>query len=105
MTENVEVLIQWVRVCLVIAGISTTAFPILYSFSGWRKLLLGRMMMAQAIAFAAAVDLTLLFTFWVPSNVLVIFWANAIIFTGIAVSTASLSVIMWRLNHPKKEKK
>jgi len=57
--------------------------------------------MLQAVAFALAVDLTLLFQFWTPSNIYVILWLNLIVFSLIAVATALLTWGMWRINHTK----
>lgn len=58
--------------------------------------------MLQALSFAAAIDLTALFAFWTPKSILVLFWVNAIVFTGISISTSALAWVMWQI---KKERK
>lgn len=97
MTHDVNILRQWILVCLIIAAIGTTTVPILYAFFPWRSRRLGQMFMLQAISFAAAIDLTALFAFWNPKNELVLFWVNAIVLTGIAISTSALAWIMWQI--------
>ena len=101
---DIDVLAVWILICVIVAAIGTTAVPILYSFSPWRSHLLGQLFMLQAISFALAVDFTALFAVWSPKNILVMFWVNTIVFTAIAVSTSSLALLMWKLNHPKKRK-
>lgn len=101
---DIDFLTGWILGCVIVAAIGATAVPILYSFSPWRSRRLGQLFMLQALAFAAAVDLNVIFAFWTPSNVLVMFGIEAFIFTAIAISTSALSWLMWRLNHPKKER-
>lgn len=103
MTRDIHVLIWWIRVCLIIAGLGTTAVPALYAFSPWRARRFGQIFMLQAICFAAAVDLTVLFTYWTPRDILVQFLIETVVFTAIAISSSALAVIMWRMNHPKKK--
>ena len=101
MTTDVDELMNWIRACLVLAAIFTTAFPVLYLFSPWHSTKLGRLLMLQAVAFALAIDLTLLFQFWVPVNVLIVFWMNAAVFFLIAIATGALTIMLWRTNHRK----
>jgi hypothetical protein len=58
--------------------------------------------MLQAISLAVAMDLSALFSVWTPRDILILFWVDALVLTAIAGSTASLSIFMFRLNHPKK---
>lgn len=95
----------WIRVCVIVAAISTTAVPIIYSFSRWRSRRLGQLFMLQALAFAAALDLRAVYMFYSPVNILLEFWVKAFVFTLIAISTTALSCLMWRLSHPKKDGK
>lgn len=92
-----ELLSMWILACIIIAAIGTTTVPILYSCFPWRTRRLGRMFMLQALSFAAAIDLTALFSFWTPKSILVLFWVNAIVFTGIAISTSALAWVMWEI--------
>jgi hypothetical protein len=102
MTTDVDVLTNWIRACLVLAAIFTTAFPILYLFSPWYSTKLGRLLMLQAVSFALAIDITLLFTYWFPSNILINFWIEAAVFFLIACSTGALTFMLWRTNHQKR---
>lgn len=97
MTHDQEVLSQLILADLIIAAIGTTAVPILYSFSAWRSRRLGQLFMLQAISFAAAIDFTALFAFWHPNNIYILFWINAVVFTGIAISTSLLAWFMWQI--------
>lgn len=103
MTHDVELLTKWVHTCLAVAAFCSTSFPVLYAFSPWYSTLLGRFLMLQAVSFALAIDMTLLFQFWVPSDILVLFWINAIVFTLIAGATFGLTVMLWRTNHVKND--
>jgi hypothetical protein len=84
-----------------IAAIFCTLFPIMYSFSRWRQFLLGRILMLTMVSLALAVDLTLLFAYWQPKDILVSFWIEVIVFSLIAISTAGMSYKMWQLNRKK----
>lgn len=97
MTHNVHELILWIQGCLIVAAIGTTAVPVIYAFAPWRKRLLGKIFMMKAISFAAAMDLTLLFTFWQPHDILIQFWTEAVVLTAIAISTSLQAFMIWRL--------
>jgi hypothetical protein len=58
--------------------------------------------MLLGVTLAAAMTLSALFAFWTPSDILIIFWVNIFIITGIAVSTSAMAVMIWQLNHPHK---
>ena len=103
MTHDIHVLMAWIIGCLTIAALCTTAFPILYAFFPWRSTLLGKLLMLQGVAFALVMDLTVLFQFWAPSNILVLFWVNAAGFSLVAIATASLTVMLWRKNHTNRK--
>jgi hypothetical protein len=98
MTHDIAVLQEWMLVVIVIAALGSTAVPVLYFFTGWRKRLLGRLFMFQSLAFAMAMDLTLLFQFWKPTNILLIFWISVVVLTLIAASTIALAIMVWNLN-------
>lgn len=105
MTRDVNVLIVWLLIVVIIAAVGATAVPIIYSFLNWKKHLIGRMFMVQAIAFAGAIDMTVLFHFWKPKDILIVFWVQALVFTGIAVSTIMLSWATFRIKYPRKTKR
>lgn len=102
MTHDIHVLETWIRVVAVIASICTTSVPVLYSFLPWRIHRIGKLFMAQAISFAVAMDLTTLFAFWTPSDILVVFWVDAVVLTLIACSTAALTVATWSMRFLKR---
>lgn len=107
MTHDVEVLQRWLQIAVVIAAIGATSVPFTYSFFPWRTRPTGRVLMFKAIAFAAAMDVTVLFSFWTPNDILVVFWINIIILAGIATSTMSFSILMLWLgkNHHERQQK
>jgi hypothetical protein len=102
-TRDINVLREWIRVVSFITAICTTAVPIIYSFSPWRSRVLGKLFMLQAISFAVAIDVSATFSIWRPSDILVIFWVDAIILTAVAASTASLTIFIWRMNAPNRK--
>ena len=102
MTRDVEVLRAWLLVVVVIAAIGATAVPIIYSFLPWRKHRIGAAFMVQAISFAVALDMSVLFAFWTPEDILILFWVEAMMFTAIAASTTTLAWITIRLRYPKR---
>lgn len=95
-----EILRVWIPVSLCVAAFFSTLFPVLYMFSAWYKTSLGRVLMFQALAFAAAIDVTLLFQFWRPTLAVALV-VNTVVFSTIAVSTALLSILLWRWNFAK----
>lgn len=95
MTQDIEVLQFWLRVVCVVACVTTTAVPVIYAFAPWRTRLFGRLFMLQAVSFAAAIDLITLFAFWRPDNILIVFWVEVVVISGIAVSTLLLTIMMW----------
>jgi hypothetical protein len=54
--------------------------------------------MLQGVTLAAALNISLILSFVRPNNIMVLFWINAVILTGIAVSTSSLTYMVWKLN-------
>lgn len=106
MTHDLETLENWLQFFLVVAGVCTTLFPLLWLFSPWYSTLLGRLLMLQSVAFAAAIDLTLYFQFWPPSleHIVAIFWAEAVVFGLIALASVLLTVTMIRMNYFRKKK-
>lgn len=97
--DRFDALFAWVHVCLVIAAICTTMFPILYSLSPWRSTRLGQVLMLQGIAFALAMDLTALFTFWVPPSFKFRLIIDGVVLTFIAVTTSALTILLYLIQH------
>jgi hypothetical protein len=58
--------------------------------------------MLKSITMAAALDMTVLFAFWTPRDILVMFWIEAIVFTAIAISTSTLVWVTYRLRYPRR---
>ena len=88
-----------VLVSLIFAAITTTSFPILYSFSPWYKSHLGRAFMAQAIAFSVAIDLTLLFKFWLPKDLDSKLMITIAAFMLVGIASLGLTAMMYRMNY------
>ena len=84
---------------LIFASITTTLFPILYSFSPWYKTHLGRAVMAQSVAFAMAMDLTLVFKFWLPKSPDSKTLITIVAFTLVGLASMGLTTMMYRMNY------
>lgn len=104
MTRDPETLAEILKYMLVIAAIFATAFPVIYSFSRWHETGLGRILMLHGISLAFALDVTVLFYFWTPTDILVAFWIEVIIFTLIALASCLMCIYLVRLNYMNKEK-
>lgn len=98
MTNDLELLRSLIFVMMCIAAFTTTAFPLLYAFAPWYKSRLGRGLMLQGIAIALALDLTVLFAIWTPTNILVLFWVSFFGFAFIAMATGYLTWKMLKHN-------
>lgn len=105
MSTDIEVLRMWIRIVGVITAIATTSFPILYAFSPWRSRPIGRILMFQGVAFATAIDLSVIFSFWTPKPLLLVFWIDALVLTGVAASTSAMTWFVWKMNHSDRKKK
>jgi hypothetical protein len=103
MTHDIHALLLWIRVCLCIAAAGTTSVPLVYMFSPWYSTRLGQIFMLKAISFALAIDMTVLFIFWQPKNILIQFWVEAVTFTAIAISTSTQAFMIWRLRKRRKK--
>lgn len=91
-------LLLLIHIAQIVAAVCATSVPIIYVFSPWYVSKLGRAFMLQAVAFAAAVDLTVLFQFWRTMNIEALFWVNLVVLGLIAVATAVLTIVIFRLN-------
>lgn len=103
--DHIQLLTHIVRIELWVTAICTTAFPILYSFSNWKSLRIGRIMMLFGISVAVAMDTTLLFQYWAPTDVLTLFTINTLVFGLIAVSSTLLTWKVCYLNYMHREPK
>lgn len=101
MTHDIEVLTQILKWFLFVAAFFATAFPVLYLFSPWWSTWLGRLLMLHAFALALALDVTALFTYWQPTDILVYFWIECFVFGIIAVANMLMCWMLWRVNHSK----
>lgn len=106
MTQDIETLRLWIRVVQFVAAICATIFPIVYAFSRWYASWLGRLLMLQGVALAAALDMSLIFQFMrADPNIMLRFWVYAVVLTLIAVATAALAYMVVRMNYIKHKKK
>lgn len=101
MTRDITVLRTWILIVAIIAALGTNAVPIIYFLTPWRQRVLGRLFMFQSLAFATAMNLSVIFTVWRPEDILVIFWVNAIVLTTIAMTTSALAWMIWQLKRTK----
>lgn len=104
MTHDIHTLILWIRVVVIIAAACATALPVIYAILfPWYSRVIGRLYMVTKITYAVTIDLTALFMFWQPKNILVVFWVNAIAFTAIAIVSLLMTVFIWRLRYSSKK--
>jgi hypothetical protein len=104
MTRDADVLRAWLLVVVVIAAMGATAVPIIYSFLPWTRHRIGPPFMLQAVSLAGALDMTVLFAFWRPDDILVLFWVQVLVFTAIAVSTSTLVWVTIRMRYPNRKR-
>lgn len=95
--HTLHVLTIWIRVVLIISAICTTSVPVMYAFFPWRSRPVGRILMAKGISFAAAMDLSALFSVWKPQSIFFLFLVDAIVLTMIAISTLCMSLYMGKI--------
>lgn len=102
MTTDVETLRMYMRGALIFAAIGCTAWPVLYSFSPWRSRPIGKLLMLQAVVIAAVFDISVIFSFWAPQSISLIFWTNMILLLGIGITmwiqTISVAVMQYSKN-------
>lgn len=104
MTRDADILRIWIMAMLCLAAVCVNSVPAIYMFCPWRNTWLGKLFMLQAISFAFAIDVSVLFQFWKPADILLVFWTVIILYTLIAVSTSALAVFIWRLNSVGRKK-
>jgi hypothetical protein len=102
-THDVQTLRHYLFIVVAVAAGGVTAIPIVYSFAPWWKSKLGIKFMALAVSFAITLDVTVLFQFWKPSSILVLFWTECTIFTLIAAAAWPLAWLMLRMRRPSKK--
>lgn len=84
------------------AAVATTAFPLMYALSPWRDSLVGRALMWRSIAFAAAVDVSLIYHLFKIENWYPIVWV--FLFSTITITNLAMCVVLWRINHKREER-
>ena len=99
MTHDVQVLRTWIQICLIIAAVCTTVFPLLFACSPWYKSSLGRAIMLRSVAFALIIDLTAVFQFWQTDNIMLLFWVNAVSFSLVTIASIILTWQLWERNY------
>lgn len=97
MTRDIETLQLWIRIVAVIASVCTTTLPIVYSTFPWRTRLIGRLFMLQTMSLALTVDVSTMFAFWKPKDVLIVFWVDALMLTLLAISAILMAFFMLKL--------
>lgn len=102
MTRDPETLKETLKYILFVAAFFATAFPVMYAFSPWYKSALGKVLMLHGFALAFALDVTLLFYFWQPKDILIVFWIEVVIFALIALANFMICLLLWRNNYSKR---
>jgi len=106
MTHNIHTLIIWIRVVAMITSCCVTSFPVIYgTLFPWRHREIGKLIMFYAVSVAIIIDLSTLFSFWRPSDILVVFWIDALVLTLVAVSTSLITLFMLRIKFPSRKGK
>lgn len=90
MSHHYDHLLAIIRVCLIVAAVLTTVFPLIWACFPWYKRVFGRLFMLQSVSFAIVLDFTAVFKFWTPRSLETAFWIEASVFVLIAMSSASL---------------
>lgn len=99
MTRDIDTLRTWLQWVLGVAAFFTTAFPVLWLFSRWTDSLMGKLLMFWTASFALVLDVSFLFQFWEPHDILVLFWTEALMFTLIAASSAAMTCRLYWVNY------
>jgi hypothetical protein len=105
MTRDPATLREIVRIFIILGAIATTSFPILYSFAPWYASQVGRVLMLKALTFALLMDIILLFQYWRPKDILVLFWIQIFMYLLIALQASAMSILLIRLNFRNRKSK
>lgn len=104
MPSDVDSVLYWSRVFLIIASICVTAFPILYAFSPWYRSRLGWAVMLQSLSVALAVDISAIVNFKEITSLALILLINVGILAFISVTSLYLTITLLYYNYkPRKE--
>lgn len=99
MPNDIDTVLQWTKVMLAIAAACTTTFPLLYLFSPWYRSQLGRSLMLQSIAVAAALDISAVYQYWTfTTNLRTILIINVGILAFIAAASLYLTTMLFIYN-------
>lgn len=104
-TRDMELVVIFGRLALIVAAITVTSFPILYLFTPWYKRPLGRAIMLQSLTLVLAIWLKFILTFFFkegPRDFLL--WTNDIVLVSISVASSSLTYILWKIRQNAKSK-
>lgn len=94
--------LRWVTSVVIVGStLFAVAFPILFAFSTWNRSALGRILMADSLAYAGLMVITAIFRFWRPSSTTVVV-SYMIAFILISATNAALLYMLWRLNYHKE---
>lgn len=104
MPKDMETVIDYIRICLVITAICVSLFPILYLFSPWYRSHLGRAVMIQSMSVAFAIDVSVVRAYWIrdmtPTG---LFLLNVVTLGFIAAASVYLTVMLIHYNFQNKE--
>lgn len=104
--ETYNRLLTILQSILIVVCIVTTAFPILYLRSKWRKYREGRAIMFLSIGVAAAWDLTLLLQHWewLQIHIWQIFWIQLAVMIYTILAGSYLLYALWKAQKEDKKK-
>lgn len=102
--RDVETLLHWSRVILIMTAICVTLFPVLYaSFSPWYRSRLGIAVMLQSVAIALTVDYSAgrryIFPDAAPGTIL---WVYIVLMSLVCLTSLFMTaVLLFLVFHPK----
>jgi len=103
MTHDIHTLQAWIRIVVLIAAFCTNSVPVIYATFPWRARPIGRLFMYQALSLSMAMDLTALFSYWKPKDVLVVFWVDALVITLIAATSLMMAIFMLKIRFTRRD--
>jgi hypothetical protein len=104
MPKDMETVIEYIKIMLVVTGICVSLFPILYLFSPWYRSHLGRAVMIQSMSVAFAIDISVVRAYWLQDmTVTALFLLNLVILAFIAGASMYLVVMLLYYNFQNRE--
>lgn len=106
--RDVETLLHWSRVILIVTAVCVTLFPVLYAiFSPWYQSRLGIAVMLQSVAIALTVDYSAGRRYVFPDAAQgIVLWIYIALMSLVCLTSLFLTaVLLYVVYHPKIEEK